>query len=109
MLEEFVAATQAEGVFEKQRARQNRQWMHQLVQAMLQERLDASKTVSAAMPGLESAVENREITAYIAARRVLALLEGSAIAEGSNAAEGAERTEGVEGSQCAQDASGASD
>ena len=109
MLEEFVAATEAEGVFEKQRARQNRQWMHQLVQAMLQERLDASKAVSAAMPGLESAVENREMTAYIAARRVLSLFEGSAIAEDSNGADGVGGVQHVKGAQSAQDANGAND
>lgn len=75
-VEEFVAGTRQSGFFAEQRARQSRDWMHHLVQAMLLERLRRSDAVRAAMPALEAAVEAREATPYNAARQVLALLDG---------------------------------
>ncbi len=73
---EYMEATRSSGYFERRRAHQNRDWMHQLVQAMFLERLSTSAAVAAEMPRLEAAVEAAETTPYNAARRVLELLNG---------------------------------
>lgn len=76
MVTEFVEQTRASGFFDQQRARQSRDWMRQLVNAMLMQRLNDSVAVSAALPDLEAAVENGQMTPLNAARRVLELLDG---------------------------------
>lgn len=73
-IEEFVTATRSGGFFAKQRASQSRDWMRQLVQAMLMQRLTDNSSVTAQLPELEQAVEAQAITPYSAARRVIALL-----------------------------------
>lgn len=75
MIERYVAESKASGHFEQQRARQSRDWMHQLVQTLLVDRLRGSAAVRDSMPGLEADVEARRITPYSAATRVLELLD----------------------------------
>jgi LAO/AO transport system kinase len=77
MIQRFVEQTRASGDFERQRARQSREWMHQLVRAMLLDRLTASAAVRAELPALEADVEARRTTPLNAARRVLELLDGA--------------------------------
>lgn len=76
LVQRFVTTTRDNGFFATQRARQSREWMRQLVQAMLMQRLSDSETVAGELPALERAVEAQRITPYNAARRVLALLDG---------------------------------
>lgn len=73
----FVSATRESGFFARQRASQSRDWMRQLVSAMLLQRLTDSTAVANELPALEQAVEAQEVTPYNAARRVLALLDGN--------------------------------
>lgn len=72
---EYARGMRASGRFDRKRAAQSRDWMHQLVRDLLQQRLRESTAVRAAMPALEAAVEAQETTPYAAARQVLALLE----------------------------------
>lgn len=58
-------------VFQAKRARQNRDWMHQLVREMLLLRLTQNPAVKKMLPLLERQVENRQVTAYAAARRIM--------------------------------------
>ena len=57
--------------FQARRARQNRDWMHQLVKEMLLLRLTQNQAVKELLPALERQVEERETTAYAAARRIM--------------------------------------
>lgn len=74
-IEEFVENTRGSGFFERQRARQARDWMHALLRDMLLLRLHDNRAVRAELPRLERAVEARETTPYAAARRLLELLD----------------------------------
>jgi LAO/AO transport system kinase len=65
----FQAVEQS--AFQRKRARQNRDWMHQLVQEMLMLRLTQSPAVKAMLPELERAVAAQEMTAYAAARQIM--------------------------------------
>ena len=78
MIGRFVSAGRDSGEFERHRARQSREWMRQLVQAMLLDRLTSNADVRRELPQLEADVEARRTTPFNAARRVLALLDGSA-------------------------------
>jgi LAO/AO transport system kinase len=60
-----------QGAFQAKRVRQNRDWMHQLVREMLMQRLAQNPAVRELVPLLERQVENCEITAYAAARRIM--------------------------------------
>jgi LAO/AO transport system kinase len=75
-IERFVDEGRAAGRFDRRRAAQSRDWMHQLVRDMLLQRLRDSAAVRAELPALEQAVEAQQTTPYAAARRVLALLDG---------------------------------
>jgi LAO/AO transport system kinase len=72
---EYAQGMRSSGRFDRKRAAQSRDWMHQLVRDLLQQRLRESAAVRAAMPALEAAVEAQETTPYAAARQILALLE----------------------------------
>lgn len=74
----FVAAGRASGAFERKRAHQSRDWMQQLVETLLMQRLAENSAVSAALPELQAAVEQHELTPLNAARQVLALLDANA-------------------------------
>ncbi|EAQ99199.1 methylmalonyl Co-A mutase-associated GTPase MeaB [Congregibacter litoralis] len=74
-IQSYVASTRESGFFERQRATQNRQWMQQLVQSLLMQRLKESPSVAAALPKLEMDVESQTITPYAAARRVIELMD----------------------------------
>jgi LAO/AO transport system kinase len=77
MIEEFVDSVTESGEFAAARARQSRDWMRQLVQAMLLRRLSENRAVQRELPELEAAVEAQQTTPYAAARRVLALIDGA--------------------------------
>jgi len=74
-VQEYLAITRDNQFFDYKRARQSRDWMRQLMQAMLLARLKDSRAVGDALPELEAAVEAQEITPYSAARRLLDLLD----------------------------------
>ncbi|MDP5053988.1 MAG: methylmalonyl Co-A mutase-associated GTPase MeaB, partial [Congregibacter sp.] len=74
-IESYVTAARESHFFERQRASQNREWMRQLVQAMLLQRLKESQRVRAVLPDLEAAVESHQMTPYAAARQVIDLLD----------------------------------
>jgi len=57
--------------FQGKRAQQNRDWMHQLVNEMLQLKLVQNPRIKALLPKLELEVENRKNTAYAAARQIM--------------------------------------
>lgn len=60
--------------FHEKRAQQNRNWMHQLVNEMLQLTLTQNQDVKAMLPELEAAVQNTTITPYTAARKIIEAL-----------------------------------
>tara|TARA_R110001599_G_scaffold353459_1_gene592380 strand:- start:74550 stop:75509 length:960 start_codon:yes stop_codon:yes gene_type:complete len=60
--------------FQAKRARQNRDWMHQLVKEMLLLKLTQNPAVKDMLPMLERQVEDRKTTAYSAARQIMAQL-----------------------------------
>lgn len=71
---EFVQDGRENGYFELQRARQSRDWMHQLIRDLQMARLADNERVQREMPALEEAVQAQETTPYAAAKRVLELL-----------------------------------
>ncbi|MEM1142622.1 MAG: methylmalonyl Co-A mutase-associated GTPase MeaB [Pseudomonadota bacterium] len=75
MIEEFVALLASDGRLAKIRAQQSREWMHQLVHSMLQQRLHGNSAVREQTPVLESQVEEQILTPYAAARELITLLD----------------------------------
>ena len=69
----YFQAVEAQA-FQSKRARQNRDWMHQLVNEMLLLKLSRNPRIKAMMPALELEVENHDTTAYAAARKIMELL-----------------------------------
>jgi LAO/AO transport system kinase len=70
VLDYYLQAIEEEA-FQQKRSRQNRDWMHQLVQQMLMLRLKQNPAVKAMLPELERAVAEQEMTAYAAARQIM--------------------------------------
>lgn len=60
--------------FAAKRARQNRDWMRQLLNEMLLQKLASNPRIKALLPQLEQAVEAGSTTAYAAARQLIELL-----------------------------------
>ncbi|MEM6774456.1 MAG: methylmalonyl Co-A mutase-associated GTPase MeaB [Pseudomonadota bacterium] len=83
MIERFVSTTRDAGEFDAKRERQSRLWLEQLVEGMLLERLAASETVRRARPGLEAAVDAKQMTPLSAARRILSLLDAGGPVDGT--------------------------
>ena len=71
MVERYAASAHACGEFDARRDRQARDWMHQLIGDMLQQRLRDNARASELMPQLERAVLAREITPYTAASQLI--------------------------------------
>jgi len=71
MIVDYYFQAQQEDAFEAKRARQNREWMHQLVNEMLRMKLSSNTRVRAMMPALERDVSNGVTTAYAAARQIM--------------------------------------
>ena len=71
MVLEYQAAAQSEGQFTGKRARQNLEWMRQLIHEMLLQKLSQNTKVKALLPELEAAVARQEITAFAAVRRIM--------------------------------------
>jgi LAO/AO transport system kinase len=71
MVLDYYFQAMAESAFQTKRARQNRDWMHQLVNEMLLLRLKQNPAVKEMLPRLEQQVQNHEITAYAAARQIM--------------------------------------
>ena len=68
---EFLAQTQASGVFAERRAGQGRDWLHTELEAQLRQRLYGNATIQAALPELEAAVVEGALPAATAAARLL--------------------------------------
>ncbi|MEM6301000.1 MAG: methylmalonyl Co-A mutase-associated GTPase MeaB [Pseudomonadota bacterium] len=77
MIQEYMTGLKANGRLHQLRARQSREWMHELVRAMLEERLLTSQAVRQELSSLESRVEQQVMTPYAGARTILSLLDGS--------------------------------
>ncbi len=71
MLVDYYLQAKDNGTFESKRARQNRDWMHQLVQEMLMLQLRQNPEVRAMIPKLEEEVASQQLTAYAAARQII--------------------------------------
>ena len=71
MVVDYYFRALEEGAFKAKRVQQRRDWMHHLVNEMLMLRLAHSDGAQALLPALEREVENRTITAYAAARRIV--------------------------------------
>jgi LAO/AO transport system kinase len=71
MLVDYYFQSNNEGVFNAKRAQQNRDWMHQLVNEMLLQKLSGNTDIREMTPALEKAVEESELTAYAAARLIM--------------------------------------
>lgn len=74
MLVEYYFRAREEGGFFDKRARQNRDWMHQLINEMLLLKLSQNREIKQRLPALEQDVAHDKKTAYAAAREVIALL-----------------------------------
>ena len=72
MLCEFQS--DADGAIATKRSRQNSDWMRELMNEMLLQKLSQNTAVKAMLPELEEAVEREEITAFAAVRAVMAKL-----------------------------------
>ncbi len=64
MVVDYYFQALEQDAFEAKRARQNRDWMHQLVNEMLLLRLTQNPAVKKMLPELEQQVENHEMTAF---------------------------------------------
>ena len=72
MLCEFQS--DADGAIAAKRSRQNSDWMRELMNEMLLQKLSQNTAVRTLLPELEEAVEREEITAFAAVRAVMAKL-----------------------------------
>ena len=73
MIKDYHSQALSNAVFTNKRRQQNNDWMHQLVNEMLQLKLVQNSAVAALMPVLESDVENQVLTPYAAAKKVMDL------------------------------------
>jgi LAO/AO transport system kinase len=71
MVLEYQAAAEGAGGFANKRAQQNLDWMHELINEMLQQKLSQNEKVKALLPGLEQSVEHQEITALAAVSKIM--------------------------------------
>lgn len=71
MVVDYYFQAMAENSFGEQRAKQNRDWMHQLVNEMLLLTLSSNREVKELLPSLEAQVQNAQITPYAAARKII--------------------------------------
>jgi LAO/AO transport system kinase len=71
MIQEYQSSASACGAFEARRGRQARDWMHQLIGELLQQRLKRDPQVTEWMQKLEARVMAGEITPCTAANLVL--------------------------------------
>lgn len=71
MVLDYYLQARERGAFESRRARQYRDWMHQLVREMLLARLREEPTLRELLPRLEADVEAQRTTPYNAARQIV--------------------------------------
>ncbi len=71
MILDYREQADAKDAFQTKRDRQARDWMHQLVNEMLQLRLSGNAAARALLPELEAQVVARQITPYAAACRII--------------------------------------
>ena len=77
-IEAFRAATGRSGVFADRRRAQTRSWFYDLVHEALRRRFFGLPAVAAQLPTIEQAVADGTLPPTVAARRLLALLDGRA-------------------------------
>jgi LAO/AO transport system kinase len=71
MLIDYYFQALEKQAFQQKRAKQNRDWMHQLVHEMLLMTLSQNKNIKDMLPALEQAVESQDMTPYAAARTIM--------------------------------------
>ena len=71
LIDRFRAETTASGAFEARRRRQNREWLHMLVEEQLLAFFFNDPAVKAVLPQIEQAVSDGELPAMAGARRLL--------------------------------------
>ena len=71
MIQDFHQQALEKQAFQPKRAQQNRAWMHQLVNELLQLRLRQNKEIREMLPDLEERVEQLKLTPYAAARQIM--------------------------------------
>jgi LAO/AO transport system kinase len=71
MVTDFEQAAKAGQAFQARRDGQSRDWMHHLVNEMLQQKLDSNGAARSLLPALERQVVAGEITPYSAARKII--------------------------------------
>ena len=71
MLKEFIDSARASGAIDGKRSTQAKEWMHQLIDELLQLKLSQNASVQELLPTLENKVVSREVTAYSAARQII--------------------------------------
>jgi len=74
MVVDYYLEAKKLGAFDARRARQYRDWMHQLVREMLLARLQAEPALKDLLPRLEADVEAQRTTPYNAARQIVDLV-----------------------------------
>ena len=71
MVAEFEQTAKAQQVFQARRDGQSRDWMHHLINELLQLKLKSNVAARKLLPELEQQVGAREITPYAAARKII--------------------------------------
>ncbi len=73
LIMQFVAATQASGLFKTRRAEQLRAWLQDALESRLRDSFYAHPAVREALPGMEAAVMRGDLPAPAAAEQILSL------------------------------------
>ncbi|WP_439557653.1 methylmalonyl Co-A mutase-associated GTPase MeaB [Dyadobacter sp.] len=73
VIAEFESATRRSGYFEKTRALQQIDWMHELIRQMLEDRFYENNKVKTSLPDLETAVREGNLLPAVAAKELIAL------------------------------------
>jgi LAO/AO transport system kinase len=71
MVTDYEQAAKAEQAFQARRDGQSRDWMHHLINEMLQLKLNSNAAARSMLPALEQQVVAHEITPYAAARKII--------------------------------------
>ena len=79
VIENYAAATRANGYFEQRRQQQQLQWLHQSIAQALESRFYADAAVRERLPAIQQAVAAGRMTPFVAATALLGLPGGATV------------------------------
>lgn len=74
VVEEYHRSSIKNNIFHEKRNQQNCEWMNKLIHQMLLNKIDQNKNKCSQLPDLQQAVKNNNITPYMAAKKLVDLL-----------------------------------